>query len=122
MPNKYLIGSILWAIVILVLTLTPGESVPDLTLFSYDKLGHGFVFFVLAFLLISGLYESRKDHIKRNSMLTLGVILSALYGFLIELAQAVIPGRSMEMYDALANIAGSFLGLCLFYIRNKYKA
>lgn len=122
MPNKYLIGAFLWAILILVITLTPGESVPDLTLFSYDKLGHGFVFFILAFLLISGLYESRKDHIKRNSMLYMGVIVSVLYGILIEGAQSVIPGRSMEIFDALANTAGSFLGLLLFYIRNKYKA
>lgn len=122
MLNKYLIGSIVWAILILILTLTPGKSVPDLTIFSYDKLGHGFVFFVLAFLLISGLYENLKDSVRKKNAIYIGMLVAATYGFLIEVVQSVIPDRSMEMYDALANIIGSFLGLLLFNIRNKLKA
>ena len=122
MLNKYLIGSIVWAILILILTLTPGKSVPDLTIFSYDKLGHGFVFFVLAFLLISGLYENLKDSVRKKNAIYIGMLVAATYGFLIEAVQSVIPDRSMEMYDALANIIGSFLGLLLFNIRNKLKA
>lgn len=122
MLNKYLIGSIGWAILILILTLTPGKSVPDLSIFSYDKLGHGFVFFVLAFLLISGLYENLKDSVRRKHAVYIGMLVAATYGFLIEAAQSIIPDRSMEAYDAIANIAGSFLGLLLFNIRNKLKA
>lgn len=122
MPNKYLIAAFVWAGVILLLTLSPGKSVPDLAIFSFDKAGHAFVFFVQAFLLIMGLYESRKDSIKRNSMLWLGVIISVLYGFLIEMAQSVIPERSMEFLDAVANTVGSLAGLLAFYVFNKYKA
>lgn len=122
MLNKYLIGAIIWAVFILVLTLAPGKSVPDLSIFSYDKLGHGFIFFVLAFLLISGLYANLKDSVKRKNAVFVGAIIAAIYGFLIEAVQSIIPDRSMEFYDGLANIVGSFLGLMLFYIRNKLKA
>ncbi|MEX2336569.1 MAG: VanZ family protein [Fulvivirga sp.] len=122
MFNKYIIGSIIWAIFILILTLTPGKSIPDLSIFSYDKLGHAFVFFVLSFLLISGFYEELKESVKRKNALFLGVVAAAVYGFLIEAAQSIIPNRSMEMNDAVANIVGSFFGLALFYIHNKFKA
>ncbi|MBL6446908.1 VanZ family protein [Fulvivirga sp. 29W222] len=122
MLNKYLIGSIIWAILILILTLTPGKSVPDLSIFSYDKLGHGFVFFVLTFLLISGLYENLKGSIRKKRAIYIGITIAASYGFLIEGMQSIIPDRSMETYDAVANVAGCFLGLLLFNIRNKLKA
>lgn len=121
MLNKYIIGSIVWALIILIFTLTPGNSVPDLDVFSYDKFGHGFVFFVLSFLLISGFYQAFTASVNRKKALFIGVIISALYGFAIEAAQSVIPHRSMELYDALANIIGSFLGLGLFYLHNKFK-
>lgn len=121
MFNKYLIGSVIWALFILVLTLTPGKSVPDISLFSYDKLGHGFVFFVLAFLLISGFYQSLISSSKHRAA-SVGVILSVLYGLSLEVAQSMVPDRSMEFYDALANTIGSFLGLAVFYIRIKLKA
>ena len=120
MLNKYIIGAILWAILILVLTLSPGSSMPDLDIFSYDKLGHAFIFFVFAFLLISGIYEQLE--VRKRKAVYIGAIIAALYGFLIEVLQHFIPQRSMEIYDALANIIGSFFGLGLFYVRNIFKA
>ncbi|MTI22498.1 VanZ family protein [Fulvivirga sp. RKSG066] len=119
MINKYTIGTFIWAAGILLLTLTPGKSVPDYTLFSYDKLGHAFVFFVLAALLSKGLYQSNG---KRNFAILITLLFTATYGMAIEIAQHFIPDRGMEWYDALANVVGSFLGVCLFYISNVVKA
>lgn len=120
--NKYLIGAIVWALIIMVLTLTPGEAVPDVSLFDYDKLGHGFIFFVLSFLLIKGTYENLQTTSRAGNAVLIGVVTSAFYGFLIEIIQSFIPGRSMDVYDAVANVIGSILGLSLFYLLNKLRA
>lgn len=119
--NKYLIGAAAWAILILVLTLTPGESVPDVGIFDYDKLGHAFIFFVLSFLLINGVFYHPKSEAKIMLAVLVGVIFSVVYGIAIEMVQSLIPGRSMDLFDAIANTAGSLLGLSLFYILNKLR-
>jgi VanZ family protein len=43
----------------------------------------------------------------------------AIYGLLIEGIQNFIPGRSMDWVDAVANVAGSFLAIGVFYLLNK---
>lgn len=117
--NKYLIGALLWALLILVLTLTPGKAVPDIGLFDYDKLGHAGIFMIQSYLLIKGLYErdARKNRVSKY--VWSGSVTAVFYGFAIEYAQSFIPDRGMEFYDAIANIIGSFFGVTLFYLHNK---
>ena len=116
---KYLVAALAWAVLILVLTLTPGKSVPDLTLFDYDKLGHAGIFLIQSYLLIMGFYKKSPGREGIHKYAIIGCTLAILYGFLIEFMQNFIPGRSMEVYDAVANIIGSFFGLVLFYFHNK---
>ena len=118
MINKYIIGALLWASFILLLTLTPGKSVPDITLFSYDKIGHAFVFFVFSWLLGKGLFRANGRLV---AALVTTLLLSTLYGLGIEIAQNFIPDRGMEWFDAIANILGTILGLGLFYFTNRQK-
>ncbi len=117
--NKYLIGALAWALLILVLTLTPGKSVPDIGLFDYDKLGHAGIFLVQSYLLITGLYKRAGRGGKAFRYAVTGSLIAIIYGFLIEFMQSFIPDRGMELYDAVANIIGSFLGVALFYLHNK---
>jgi len=119
LTNKYTIGALLWATLNLILTLTPGKSVPDITLFSYDKLGHAFVFFVFSLLLSKGLFVA---NYKLYAAISATVLISAVYGLGIEIAQDFIPDRGMEWFDALANVLGSFLGVGTFYLSNRLKA
>ncbi|MEM6358551.1 MAG: VanZ family protein [Bacteroidota bacterium] len=115
--NKYLTGAILWALLILVLTLTPGKSVPNLSIFDYDKLGHAGIFLIQSYLLTTGLYLKSKTRSKEKYIL-IGSVSAVLYGFMIEYAQEFIPDRGMEAYDAVANIAGALCGVGLFYLQN----
>ena len=117
--NRYLVAALAWAALILVLTLTPGKSVPDIGLFDYDKLGHAGIFLIQSYLLITGLYKKGAEGNKLHRYAIVGSSVAVLYGFLIEFAQSFIPDRGMEFYDALANIIGSFLGVLLFYFHNK---
>jgi len=111
-----LIACIGWALLILILTLTPGEYVPSYSLFSYDKLGHAGIFCIQAVLLIATFTIYGRNS---TSSIISGMVISIVYGFIIEGIQGLIPGRSMDMYDALANIAGSFFAPVVFYVLKK---
>jgi len=117
--NKYILATAAWAAGILLLTLTPGKSVPDISLFSYDKLGHACVFLILAVLLSKGVFVANGKKLKA---IVFTLLLTTVYGLGIEIAQHFIPDRGMEWYDAVANVIGSFLGVSLFYVSNLRKA
>ncbi len=118
--NKYFVATILWASIILLLTLTPGSAVPSYKIFTFDKLGHVTIFLVLAYLFVSGLHENNPEKYKRS--ISIGIVLTVLYGALIEYGQGYIPDRGMEMGDMIANCSGSILGISLFYLRIRKKS
>ncbi|MEL7006060.1 MAG: VanZ family protein [Bacteroidota bacterium] len=117
--NKYLIGSILWAVLILVLTLTPGKHVPQVGIFDYDKLGHSVIFGILSFLIPFGLIELRKTSIPLKRIIWFSLTFTILYGLILEGMQHFIPGRAMDYVDAIANTAGAMVGVVLFVLINK---
>ena len=117
--NKYFIGAILWALLILVLTLTPSSSLPDTSLFSYDKIGHIVIFLVLSYLFTSGLNANKPSKLKANILTSIS--LTMIYGIIIEVSQAFIPERGMEFLDLVANCSGSILGISMFYVSIKNK-
>lgn len=110
----YAVTASLWAGIILVLTLTPGKYVPSTTLFSYDKLGHAGIFCIQALLLMLAFYRSGR--FTRKKAMWSGFVIAIVYGLAIEFIQNLIPDRGMELLDALANTAGSFLALLLFIV------
>ncbi len=89
---------------------------PDSSLFTYDKLGHMGIFMIQAYLFVSGIFFNKK--IVTKSILW-GLLISTLYGALIEIGQEYIPDRGMELGDLIANIAGSVIGVSIFYISIK---
>ena len=117
--NKYYIASILWALLILILTLTPGKSIPDLELFSYDKLGHMGIFMLQAYFLVSGINFDKKNKNSVTKSLLLGLLITEIYGASVEVAQHFIPDRSMDIMDLLANSLGVILGGVIFYLSIK---
>ncbi|MBL1279989.1 MAG: VanZ family protein [Fluviicola sp.] len=87
---------------ILYLSLTPTETL----VVGNDKISHFIAYSVL--MLNVGLltYSSRKKFI-------FGILLSILFGVMIEVAQHFVPGRFMSFYDVLANAAGVGIGVVL---------
>jgi len=121
---KDFLPGILWWILVMVLTLTPGNYFPEVSsfwnLFSPDKLIHLFIFGVLAFLLLSGF--DKHFRLKSFRGKTIAPVLTALFtGILTEVMQAVFPiGREASIYDAVANFAGCFTGYyCFRILKNK---
>lgn len=89
------------------LSLTPSETITV----GNDKLGHFIAYGIL--MLNAGLLTYHK-----KILFAFGIILSLMYGALMEIGQYFVPGRFLSGYDMLANAGGVAAGAiitALFY-------
>lgn len=106
--------SLIWAIIIAIASLahisTP-DVLKDKLIPHSDKIVHIGIYAIFSFLL---LWDNKKN--KSNN---LRLLLSFLYGVLMEILQYLLTDyRSMEFNDVIANTIGVLTGLILF---NKLK-
>lgn len=98
----------LWVAALLTVvvgSLLPGDSKPMLALDWLginDKIEHSSAYFALAFLALTGFERRNKAVAIALSMVLLGIAL--------ELLQHFSPGRTPDVYDALANGCGVAIG------------
>jgi len=107
--------SILWAVIMLIgctmkVDLPHDEDQMKFHIPHADKIVHFGIFFILAALIgLEKKFVSLSDKIKI-------VIISTLYGIMIEIIQYFIPWRGFDYYDMLADFCGAVVGamLCSF--------
>ena len=102
-PSARLILRVLFllgAAFVTVMSLLPAHDLPNLAI--PDKIEHAGAYFMLALLGGLALRE-------RRGLLFLFVALCAMGG-VIELLQAFSPGRTPDVFDALANATGAGAG------------
>ncbi|HPN40601.1 MAG TPA: VanZ family protein [Candidatus Cloacimonadota bacterium] len=97
-----LVLTLLWWALIWILSSVPSDDLPSLQIFSSDKLAHIGVYFVLG-LLVNSWLKTRQIKASKRSLIYLALLCSAL---LDEYHQTFIPGRSVSIYDFLANALG----------------
>ncbi len=104
----------LWLLLITAISTLPNPQLPDLHLFSADKVVHAGVYAVLAWLVLRGFSRFKnRAATEREHLLIFG--LTAGYGVLMEFVQyAFIPGRYYEYGDMLANALGAGVAAALF--------
>lgn len=100
-----------WLLIILTLSLIPGNKLPGIPIFPhFDKVVHAAMYFGLAILLIKPLQENLESRSYLWALLICFVI-----GLLVELIQEYLAlNRSGSWLDGMANISGAILGV-LFY-------
>lgn len=98
----FLLGALLWTILIFVGCSLPGRDVPKVNVFEhFDKIVHFSFFLIFHFLWISFWGVSKKKQF-------ILLILSGIYGFLLEFYQVgYVEGRSFDVWDGIADILGS---------------
>ncbi|KDA03744.1 VanZ family protein [Hyphomonas oceanitis] len=100
------ITSLLVAVVIAILSLVPGQDLPDVHL--SDKVEHAIAYLVLAGLICFWLGRER---------IVRGTIVAVGYGAVLEFAQALAgTGRTPSLLDAGANLLGACIGAGLAWI------
>jgi len=121
---RSLLPAILWALLILILCGIPGQRIPHVDFLSWlkpDKIVHLFLFGLLSYLLIRGFTRQQAVALFTAHPRLWALLLTIAYGALIELLQQyVLIDRSGEVFDALADALGAFLGMWVFdYLRKK---
>lgn len=106
-------------ILILWLTLVPHPTGDlDLPLFpGFDKIAHGIMFGFLSFVVLLEWMKKRGWQPISMAGLALVPFGSALFGILIEWLQHLMGlGRTLEIYDMLADAAGAMIGGALWAV------
>ncbi len=119
--NSWLLYSVmvLFTLVTLGLTLSPTEKLGDSALYQYDKLGHALLFGTWTLLLGLILLISDSSHL---SLLAI-FIAGSLFGITVEILQEVLPvDRNMDLYDAVADIAGCLVAVGILKLITSYSS
>jgi VanZ family protein len=96
-----------WSAVIFYASSIPGEELPKLDFWSIDKLAHAGVFMVLSVAAVLAAFHVARVRGKPvASLLKVSIFLCLLYAATDELHQAVVPNRSSEVADWLADAVG----------------
>lgn len=109
--TQYKALAVLWTILTLYLSLISAREASKFNVWDivgFDKLAHLVFYAIFAFVWSMALAKTGKD---RNFVL----IFSICFGVLMEIFQLYLfNGRSFEVFDIIANIAGSYAGTVLF--------
>ncbi|MBI5021080.1 MAG: VanZ family protein [Ignavibacteriales bacterium] len=110
---RYQFPAIAWALLIFIGSSIPSKYFPSSRIFTYDKLIHIFLFFVLGVFVYRALtpYQNRHDINWRRLIITVMIVVG--YGILDELYQGTVPGRSLDFYDGIADTIGGILAALL---------
>jgi VanZ family protein len=102
-----------WALVIFLLSSQPGTDIPPL-ISGQDKLLHVLIFGIFGFLVLGSLPAAASGYTTYQAAMALTVV--TVYGVLDEIHQRYVPGRSADVFDVVADIAGGMLGIALLYL------
>lgn len=107
----YLKLAVLWTCITIWLSLISARTATSIKIWEFpgvDKLAHLGFYTVFCFLWSMGLRE-------KSDLKNIPIFFSISFGVLMEICQFYLSnGRSFELFDILANIIGSILGMILF--------
>ncbi|MFO1519040.1 MAG: VanZ family protein [bacterium] len=87
------------------------SSRPALSI-THDKIAHLTEYSLLGFFVAAAIKHYFQPRPLFLILITVG--LGTLYGVSDEFHQYFVPGRECSVWDALADLTGSFLGACLY--------
>ena len=116
------VWTFLWLAACGIAMLTPGSSLPEVSVISFqDKLIHFVIFFILSYLSV-GLGIREKKEFWRKKRLWINFLLIALLPSIgLETAQHLIPFRSFDLNDLIVNVLGVTSGLFGYLYRPSCK-
>lgn len=116
----YLPLAIYW-IILFTATSIPSEYAPSIGI--GDKFSHFFAYFGLSVLLYLTLLFQKKFAILNKYPGFMSLMIASLYGMFDELHQMLIPGRSGELLDWIADFVGVIIGILIVkLIFNRYNS
>ena len=118
---RYQLPAILWAVIIFVASSVPGTKLPGFFHLVNDKIIHASIFFLLGLLV----YRALEPKVKPSSFdwrrLVIAISAVILYGISDEFHQGFVPGRTVDVVDALADSAGGVLSALIIWFHERRK-
>ncbi len=105
-----------WVFFIFILCTWPIHTFPD-TYWSFpyrDKIIHFGLFFLLSILILSS--NTYKSGRKSVCLYIITILLSLIYGGLLEIMQHYFFHRKGDLEDLAADLLGSIAGCCCFFL------
>jgi VanZ family protein len=113
--NKYLIISIVWMVLIWTISSLPSSELPSFQVFGFDKIAHFSIYMIWGLLVNKHLLKVRTHIVTSIAIYSLMCLCASLD----EWHQHYIPGRSVNVYDLLANLFGLITSLVTLTIQSK---
>lgn len=114
LKNKFL-PAIIWLFAILVVSGYPGNHVPKVPVWQFDKLVHGVIYLVLSITLLYAFQKQYNQSEKRILLQVVIIVFGIFYGGFMEILQHYIfINRSGNWYDFIANGVGAILGVFIY--------
>ena len=102
----------IWLIIVLVLSGYPGNQLPKVAVWQFDKLVHVIMYAVLSLLLFLPFGKQFLDIEKRFRIRLILILVSVSYGGLMEILQEnIFINRGGNLIDFTANTVGAILGV-----------
>lgn len=113
--------ALLWAAIIFLLSSIPANRLPNMKILSFDKLAHIGVFFILGILVYRGLRRPSDSEKFSQGRMIVAFAIVLLYGILDEMHQGLVPGRSVDVLDAVADATGGLLAGVSLYLSSRFR-
>ena len=115
MNLKSLIPVSIWLLIILIISGFPGNKIPEVPIWQFDKFIHSGVYAILSILVL--LAFDKQYSITKSRYITqiIVVLISVSYGGFMEILQNYIfINRSGNLYDFIANTIGAIFGIFMY--------
>lgn len=112
---RYFLPWLLAAIFLIFLSTRSADELPKFDLWGIDKIFH-FLYFLGLTLLTARLVFAgfKKNPKKKLTTQVLALLIAILFGLLDEGLQSQSMGRSVDLYDLIADSFGALAGVLLF--------
>ena len=112
--------SFLFAVLIFAFSSIPYAQAPFEFRFG-DKLAHLLLYLLFSVPLFFSFYTSVKVFWQKYAYL-FALVIGTVYGLLDELHQGFVPGRQKDVFDFLADLAGTLLGLFIIWLSLEFRS
>jgi len=120
---RFLIPAFIWFLIIIWLISLPASSIPKtpfLNIPLIDKLAHAFLFGVFVVLLNYGFYK-QVHQLFKDHFYTFSFVFAVIMAISTEwIQESLARGRSAEVSDIAADVAGSILGMAFFWFWKRF--
>lgn len=123
MVHKHIIQllTVFWTGLVTYLCLATPSSLPSVSVFKFDKLGH--LSFHFGITLLWFLFWKTTFKNENKYALLKAFLFSFFFGIIIEIFQGTLTvSRSADFQDVIANTVGALIAVVFIFVYNKYNS